>query len=67
MNPMKASPLTDKFIQDLKDKLDKNKIHKVKFAKQLCVSRVVLYRWLMRRSNPSSEYLLKIQNKINNL
>lgn len=67
MKQMKSSPLTDKFIQDLKDKLDKNKIHKVKFAKQLCVSRVVLYRWLIRRANPSCEYLLKIQDRLREL
>lgn len=57
----KATPLTDKFIHDLKEKLSRGKIQHVKVAKDLSITKHLLSKWLHRKRNPNGEHTLRLQ------
>lgn len=58
---MKATPLTDLFIHNLKESLDNKGIHQVKIAKDIGVTKYLINKWINRKRNPNGESILKIQ------
>lgn len=60
--PIKTRPLTDKFIHDLRLKMQEHpKVTKVSLAEMLQMSKQQLHCYFKRTKNPCSETLLKIQ------
>lgn len=57
----RPTPLTDKFIFDLKSRMLDAKINHRRLSKDIGVMEQHAYRWFKGLSKPTSEYLLKIQ------
>lgn len=57
----KGTPLTDKFLSDLRDKMKSLKIRQTDLAYFLGSKKQYVYCWFKRKRNPNGETILKIQ------
>jgi len=57
----RPTPLTDKFLHDLRERMEQLKVNQVKLAHDMKTTKQHVWCWFNGKRRPSAEYILSLQ------